>query len=79
FKFADKAPQTRDLRSTGAKYERMSAPILSFDDEGDIPVPKIQRGMYPKEKYHDADSKETVDNSKRPTTDGQYYRDDEIS
>ncbi|CAF3143707.1 unnamed protein product [Rotaria socialis] len=27
------------IRSSHSRYERMQAPILSFDDEGDIPVP----------------------------------------
>ncbi|UJR15434.1 hypothetical protein I4U23_002377 [Adineta vaga] len=41
-KFSDRPSTPSQLRSSHAKYERMQAPILSFDEEGDIPVPSIK-------------------------------------
>ncbi|CAF3726586.1 unnamed protein product [Adineta steineri] len=38
-KVNNRSTDTTQVRSARTKYERMQAPILSFDEEGDIPVP----------------------------------------
>ncbi|CAF1196120.1 unnamed protein product [Rotaria sp. Silwood1] len=39
FKFPDRSSHALQIRPGHSKYDRMQAPILSFDEEGDIPLP----------------------------------------
>ncbi|CAF0985054.1 unnamed protein product [Adineta steineri] len=42
FKFTDRTTNATQIRSGNTKYDRIQAPILSFDEEGDIPLPAIK-------------------------------------
>ncbi|CAF1153553.1 unnamed protein product [Rotaria sp. Silwood1] len=46
FKVTSRSADTAHVRPTQAKYDRMQAPILSFDEEGDIPVPTTKHKRF---------------------------------
>ncbi|CAF1114149.1 unnamed protein product [Rotaria sordida] len=47
FKFTDRSSYALQTRPVHGKYARMQAPILSFDEEGDIPLPdKISKCFF---------------------------------
>ncbi|CAF1160534.1 unnamed protein product [Adineta ricciae] len=60
-----RSTDTTQVRSAKTKYERMQAPILSFDEEGDIPVPaaKKKRLLSPDSTYV-IDSRDNLSGSK---------------
>ncbi|CAF0995578.1 unnamed protein product [Adineta ricciae] len=65
FKFSERSANQSQLRSNHARYQRMQAPIVSFDEEGDIPLPAIKsKHLLIRDIRHFDDSGENVTISK---------------